>query len=327
MLEQELIRIGGTPITLWSLIAPILVITATLMIAGFVGTLFARLHRNASPSRATLVYVSGQMLRYAVLFGGFFLAVSTAGLNLTSLSIFAGALGVGIGLGLQDIVKNFVYGLLLLFERSVEVGDFVELDDGTRGQVVAIGPRATTINTNDNVDVLVPNAMLLSGALTNWTRNRGTRRVHVPFSVAYGSDKEKVKAAALEAAKSVPFTIEGEGRQRTQVWLTEFGDSALEFELVVWPTLEAVKRPGSMFAAYRWALDDALRRHGLEIPFPQRDVRVRALFGHEGEDAFAALKDRGSPPPAPTTAEPDLSRNDAAEDIPPESADEGQRAG
>ncbi len=323
MLDQELLRIGGTPITLWSLIAPLLVATATLVIAGFLASLFRRLHSKAPPSRATLVYVSGQLLRYLVLFGGLFLAISVAGLDLTSLSIFAGALGVGIGLGLQDIVKNFVYGLLLLFERSVEVGDFIELEDGTAGQVVAIGPRATTINTNDNVDILVPNAMLLSGALTNWTRNRGTRRVHVPFSVAYGSDKEKVKDAALEAARSVPFTIEAEGRQRTQVWLTGFGDSALEFELVVWPSLEAVKRPGSMMAAYRWALDDALRRHGLEIPFPQRDIRVRTLFGREGADAFETLsapREAGSGRPVPA---PDRSRNDAAEDIQSEAARRG----
>ncbi len=318
MLDQELFRLGGRSITLLSLIVPVFIFTATLVLASAVARLFARFHKRAEPTNATLIYVSGQLLRYVILFGGLFATISAAGLNLSSLAFFAGALGVGIGLGLQDIVKNFTYGILLLLEQSVEVGDFIELEDGTAGQVVAIGARATTINTNDNVDILVPNAMMLSGALTNWTRNQGTRRIHVPFSVAYGSDKELVKRAALEAANAVPFTQDNGDTLHTQVWLTGFGDSALEFELVVWPTLQAVKRPGSMMAAYRWALDDALRKHGLEIPFPQQDIRIRSLFGREEEAALEAMHhhapeigDAGSK----KSREPRASENDAAADV------------
>jgi small-conductance mechanosensitive channel len=143
----------------------------------------------------------------------------------------------------------------------------------------------------------------------------------VPFSVAYGSDKELVKKAALEAANAVSFTQEDGERLRTQVWLTGFGDSALEFELVVWPTLQAVKRPGSMMAAYRWALDDALHRYGLEIPFPQRDIRVRSLFGKEAEAALEAMHHHepgmgASEEPGPGNGKPPPpSENDAAVDI------------
>ncbi len=289
VLEYPLFTVAGVTVTLAYLLAPVLILSVTLLLAGAVGGLFTRLRRHASAGQAYVLYVLGQLLRYGIIFAGVVAAGSALGLNLTSLSLFAGALGVGIGLGLQDIVRNFTYGILLLFDRSVEVGDFVELEDGTAGQVVAIGPRATTITTNDNVDILIPNADLMSKPLVNWTRNRTTRRVRVPFSVAYGTDKELVKKAALEAARSVPYTMPETEREQTQVWLTGFGASALEFQLIVWPTLEAVKRRGRMMSAYRWAIDDALRRHGIEIPFPQRDIRLRALFGAEEEEALARL--------------------------------------
>ncbi len=316
MLDDPLFTLGGRPITVVTLLEPVAILMVTIGAALAIGLLFTRWRRQAPPDRAPLVYIVGQVLRYAVIIGGLFAAISAMGLNLSSLSIFAGALGVGIGLGLQDVVRNFVSGLILLFDRSIEVGDFIELTDGSAGLVVSIGPRATTITTNDNVDILIPNARLLSSELINWTRNHATRRVHVPFSVAYGSDKEKVRTAGLEAARSVDFTQEDDAH-RTQVWLTGFGDSSLDFELVVWPTLEAVKRPGSMYAAYRWALDDSLRRHGIEIPFPQRDIRLRTLFDAEGEAALAAIGARATPAPAgpaPRPAAP--GSNDAAADIP-----------
>ncbi|MGQ5702556.1 mechanosensitive ion channel family protein [Sandaracinobacteroides sp. A072] len=318
MLDDTLFTIAGRKITILMLAEPLVILAITIGVAIGVGLIFTRLRRRAQPDRAPLLYVVGQVLRYIVIFGGLFATISALGLNLSSLSIFAGALGVGIGLGLQDVVRNFVSGLILLFDRSIEVGDFIELDNGSSGLIVHVGPRATTITTNDNVDILVPNSHLLSSELINWTRNHATRRVHIPFSVAYGTDKEKVREAALEAARSVPFTHEDD-RHRTQVWLTGFGDSALEFELVVWPTLDAVKRPGSMYAAYRWALDDALRRHCIEIPFPQHDIRIRSLFGEEGEKAVRILHpnkpDTGRPPEAPEKPAVAESPNDAAADI------------
>jgi small-conductance mechanosensitive channel len=132
--------------------------------------------------------------------------------------------------------------------------------------------------------------------------------------VAYGTDKARVREVVLAAARSVDFTLPDEGARRTQVWMTSFGDSALNFELLVWPRLEAVKRPAAMQAAYVWAIDDALRQAGIEIPFPQRDIRVRSVFEREGEDAFHALG--YAPKPAEAPAEPRAipSRNDAAHD-------------
>ncbi|PKP67763.1 MAG: transporter [Alphaproteobacteria bacterium HGW-Alphaproteobacteria-5] len=313
---QPILNIGSTGISLRSIIVAGAILAAAALAIWVIRRLTARAQGKLGEGRASTLYVAGQVARYIIVFAALAAAISALGVDLSALSLFAGALGVGIGLGLQDVVKNFVCGLILLFDGSIEVGDYVELDDGTAGAVCAIGPRATTLRTTDHVDVLVPNADLLGGKLTNWTRDRASRRIHVPFAVAYGTDKETVKLAAIEAARSVPFTLPENDDRKTQVWLTGFGDSALEFELVVWPSLEAVKRPGSMMAAYCWALDDALRKHGIEIPFPQHDLRIRSYFGHEGQAGVEAVTGRGRKDAVTVkTAVSDASANDAAEDI------------
>lgn len=239
--------------------------------------------RRPDVSRPAL-YAAGRVLHYLLIAIGISFALSAIGLDLTKIAFFASALGVGIGFGLQGVVNNFFSGLILLFERSLKIGDFVELESGVTGEVTDISIRATRVTTNDNIDILVPNSEFVNGRVTSWTLRETARRIKVKFGVAYGSDKELVKKAALEAAAAVPFTFASSGPRRSQVWLVNFGDSSLDFELVVWLTADAVKRPGAVQAAYYWALEDALDKYGIEIPFPQRDVHVRSLFGaREGE--------------------------------------------
>jgi small-conductance mechanosensitive channel len=260
---------------------------------------------------------------------GIVAGLSTLGLNLSSIAVFAGGLGIGLGLGLQGVAKEFVSGLVLIFDRNLHIGDYLELADGTRGVVQEIGPRATRMRNNDNVYLLVPNSKLMEDTVINWTLRGETRRIHVPFQVALGADKEQVREAVLEAARDVPFTLPDTDQHRTQVWLVGYGDSCLKFELIVWPTLEAVKRPKAMNAAYTWAIDDALRNAGVEIPYPQRDIRMRAFFGEEGEDALAALNlERAR---HAVTAAPTPTVNDAADELlrnepEPETASDQRRA-
>lgn len=123
---------------------------------------------------------------------------------------------------------------------------------------------------------MVPNSEFVNGRVTNWTMRDTYRRVHIPFGVAYGSDKNLVKEAVLEAANKVPHTLTGTSHRPPQVWLTEMGDSALNFELVVWLKPEAVNRPGAVKAAFNWEIHSALLAAGLEIPFPQRDLHIRS---------------------------------------------------
>ncbi|HVU20796.1 MAG TPA: mechanosensitive ion channel domain-containing protein [Rhizomicrobium sp.] len=313
LLSFRLFEIGGTPVTLAGVTVALVIVVVSFALSRLSVRLLSRLRTRMGEGNAAL-YILEKFAGYGIAIFGIVFALSSMGLNLSSLAVFAGALGVGVGLGLQGVVKEFVSGIVLLFDRILNVGDYIELPgSGIRGVVYEIGARATRIRTNDNLDIFVPNSKLIEERFINWTLKGQTRRIHIPFSVAYGADKAKVREVILHAAKDVPFTLPDSGTRRTQVWMTSFGDSALNFELVVWPTLEAVKRPAAMQAAYTWAIDDALRAAAIEIPFPQRDIRVRSVFDREGEDAFHALGYR------PKAAEPPeiherRTRNDAAHD-------------
>ena len=307
-----LISYHGMRLTLLSLVSAVVIAVVAVVMSKVASRFFERMRGRSKTGGASL-YVVQKLVGYGIVIVGAMMALQTVGLNLSSLAVFAGAIGVGVGLGLQGVVREFVSGLVLIFDDALHVGDFIELSEKTRGEVLSIGARATHIRTNDQVDILVPNSKLIDGEITNWTLRGATRRIHVKFGVAYGADKDTVRDIVLAAARDVPFTLPDEGNRKTQVWMTGFGDSALNFELVVWPTLEAVKRPASMQAAYTWAIEDALRRADIEVPFPQIDLRLRSLFGQENDDALRALKleepaDEG-PPPARKP-----SRNDAAED-------------
>jgi small-conductance mechanosensitive channel len=309
----ELVQLGKSSITIGGLAAAIVIIAAALLAARIAASGLRRVRGRATQA-APSIYIFEKLTTYGLIVFGVIAAFSTLGLDLSSLTLFAGALGVGLGFGMQGVVKEFISGLVLLFDRLIRIGDYIELQTGERGVVAEIGPRATRIRNNDDLDVLIPNSRLIEAPVTNWTHQNGTRRMHIPFIVAYGSDKERVRDAVLKAAHDVPFTMKDVGARKTQVWLVGFAPSGLSFELVVWPALEAVKRPNAAHAAYTWAIEDALRAGGFEIPLPQQELRVRALFGEEEDEARATL---GLQPhaqgPAPQAARTTI--NDAAEDL------------
>ncbi len=321
----ELVKMGKSTITVGGLGAAIVIVAVAMLAARLASAGLRRLRARAVDNASSL-YIVEKLASYGLIVVGFLAALSTMGVDLTSLAVFAGALGVGIGLGLQGVIKDFASGISLVFERLVAVGDFVELPNGARGVVYEIGPRATRLRTNDSTDVVVPNSVLVNDQVVNWTLRNTTRRIRVPFITAFGVDKEKVREAVLTAARSVPFTSPDDATRRSQVWLTGYGESSLKFELIVWPTVEAVRRPAAIFAAYTWAIDDALRDAGIEIPYPQRDLRLRGLFGEEGDQARAALRlepraaRRAKIKAAASDVHP--SSNDAAEDLTREDPEE-----
>lgn len=276
MLDGVAIGIGGTRLTLYMVIKAGIIAFILIWLAGVLSRFIqARVQRAQSltPSVQTLI---GQLSRIGLLFLAVVLALNVIGIDLTALAVFSGAIGIGIGFGLQAIFSNLVAGIILLFEGSVKVGDFVDLADDLIGEVKDIGIRATRITTNDNIDILVPNSEFINNRVTNWTFRDGHRRLRVPFGVAYGTDKDLVRRAALEAAAGVPHELKGRGARPAEVWLVGFGESSLDFELVVWLDPSAVKRPGRVKADYNWALETALGKHGIEIPFPQRDLHIRS---------------------------------------------------
>lgn len=224
----------------------------------------------------SVAYAVGRLARYAIWTVGVIVALQFAGLDLSSFALIGGAVGVGIGVGLQNIVGNFFSGIILLIERSLKVGDFVDLQSGVRGRVREIALRFTRVTTNDQVDVLVPNSEFVNGRVTNWTFDDANRRVRVAFGVAYGSDKELVREAGLAAAARVDGILNADRRRMAEVWLVGLGDSSLNFELVVWVDRKRLMSPARTQASLRWALHDEIRARGIEIPFPQRDLNLRS---------------------------------------------------
>lgn len=276
-LDQPLFSSESFTLTIGQVLAFLLVLVLTWLVSKMIRNALNRFAKANHSMTNAHVYTLGRFVHYAILVVGFVFALSFIGIDFSKLAIVAGALGIGIGLGLQNIVNNFVSGLVILMEKSLKVGDFIELQSNLCGEVIEVNMRSTLIRTNDNVDILVPNAELIGGMVTNWTLEENIRRFRIPFGVAYGSDKEQVKKAALEAADKVAYTLKVPGRE-PQVWMTGFGDSSLDFVLGVWVSPGQVKRPTALASDYLWALDDALRKYAIEIPFPQRDLHLRSGF-------------------------------------------------
>ncbi len=162
-----------------------------------------------------------------------------------------------------------------LIEKIIKVDDFVDLQSGVMGKVSEINLRYTRITTTDLIDIIVPSSEFITGRVVNWTLGERARRLHIPFGVAYGSDKNLVKEAGIAAALSIPSTLNSAGRE-PDVWLVKFGDSSLDFELVVWVGKGSISSPGRTQAHYLWAIEDELKKRNLEIPFPQRDLHIRS---------------------------------------------------
>lgn len=263
------VGIGEAQVTLGGITVLVTVLVSVFWLSStlrriLAGDVLPALHlpRGVGNSIATLTH-------YAVLVAGFALALSAAGFELSKLAIVLGALGVGIGLGLQDVVRNFVSGLILMVERPVQPGDVVDLG-GDIGKVRDIGIRATTISTYDGAEVVVPNGMLLAEKMTNWTLTSDRRRIELPVGVAYGTDPRTVLALLQATTEGVP------GVQSTPpplVLFSGFGESSLDFIVRAWTA--RIDDAALLRSELGLAIHDALAKAGIEIPFPQRDLRLR----------------------------------------------------
>lgn len=276
--DYHLFNIGDTPVTPAGLVKMLFIMAVALGISWLIRYLLARGLRRKRTAQSPAFYTLGRLLHYIIVVAGTFAALGSIGIDFTSFALIAGALSVGIGFGLQAIVSNFVSGLILLFEGTLRVGDYIELDSGLCGVVKEINTRATLVTTNDSVDVVVPNSELVTTKLTNWTLRETVARIRVPFGVAYHSDKELVRELALEACKEVDFALTNMPGREPQIRLINFGDSALEFDALIWVSRHGVRRPARIRASFLWALESVFRENDIEIPFPQRDVHVRSDF-------------------------------------------------
>lgn len=218
-----------------------------------------------------LQYAIARIVSYAVLVLGFIVGLETLGIDLRSFTVIAGALGVGIGFGLQNIVSNFVSGLVLLGERPIQIGDRVDLGSGTIGVVKRIGARATHVLTNDNIVIIVPNSEFVTGRVVNWTHVDPRVRFPVAVGVGYHSDPHLVQKLLLEVAAANPHILQDPA---PTVVFKEFGENALNFELRVW-SAEMAHRPGTLESEINFAIWDKFKAQGIEIPFPQLDLHLK----------------------------------------------------
>ena len=219
----------------------------------------------------SLQYAIAQIVSNIVLIVGMFIVLDNAGIHLGALTVFAGAVGVGVGFGLQNIASNFISGLVILAERPITIGDRVEVA-GIAGQVQQIRARSTVILTNDNIAMIVPNTKFIDSPVTNWTYGDPRVRFRVPIGVAYGSDVNKVRDALLAAGRENPNTLKDPA---PSVFLEKFGENSIEFELVVWSS-EMSSRPRRYRSDLNFAIEHKLREAGIEIPNPQRDLHFRS---------------------------------------------------
>ena len=212
----------------------------------------------------------GTIARYIFFIFGLFVVIHASGIDLSGLALIGGALGVGIGFGLQNITNNFVSGIVILLERPVKVGDRIEVG-GTMGDVVKISARATTVVTNDGISVIVPNSELVSTRVTNWSLTGKIVRFKIPVPVAYGTDQDKVLRLLMEVANE---DLNVAKEPAPSIRLKEFGTNAIVFELVIW-TSKLLHRQGMMRSRINMAVYKKFSENEISMPLPQLDVKMR----------------------------------------------------
>jgi small-conductance mechanosensitive channel len=270
VLDFPILKLGETQITVWTVICFIVLLIALFYFAGKVRKILV--NRVLTRSRLDLgaQQAVGSITRYVVLLVGLVIILQTVGINLTTLNVVAGAVGIGIGFGLQNIASNFVSGLIILFERPIKIGDRIEVG-GVEGDVVSVGARSTTVVTNDNIAIIVPNSKVVTENVINWSYTDPTVRFKIPISVGYGSDVRLVEKLLLEVAKESPDVLEDPA---PGVRFLAFGSSGLNFELRAW-SRSLVHRKGKFISGLNFAIHDKFRQHQIEIPYPQLDLRIR----------------------------------------------------
>jgi small-conductance mechanosensitive channel len=227
--------------------------------------LFPRLHLDSG-----LEFSALRFAHYAIVSLGVLVGLKVLSVDLTGLAVVAGILSVGIGFGLQNLASNFISGIILLIERPITVGDHVTVGDPD-GEVRAIKMRSTQIVTRDNITVIVPNSEFVSGRVVNWSHGDPRMRLHVAVGVSYASDVDLVTRVLHDVARRVEFVL---GEPAPEVRFVRFGESSLAFELLVW--IGNPHHEDAVGSGLRYAIRAAFLDAGIEIPFPQRDVTVRA---------------------------------------------------
>jgi small-conductance mechanosensitive channel len=209
---------------------------------------------------------------YLINFTALMIAISSLGIDMSSVSLIVGALSIGIGFGLQTVISNFIAGIIIMFERTIRIGDVIEINELLKGTVSDVRIRSTTIKTFDNIDIIIPNSSFIQNNVINWTLDDPSRRLHIPFGVAYGTKIEKVKEVVLkELFESNLIYIRGVKDKEPEIRMEMMNSSSVDLELLVWVKTND-KMPNSLKSDFLTLIYNTLYKHNIEIPFPQLDI-------------------------------------------------------
>ena len=272
MLRKKLVSLGDVTITPAVLITIVLIMLTALWGSQLLQrmlrrNLFRRMHLNEG-TQATIC----RILHYVIMLVGIFIAINQVGISLTTLAAISAVLMVGIGLGLQNITTNFISTLIMLFERPVQVGDFVEVS-GVQGRIRRIKTRSSVVETLDNVSIIVPNSNFISENVTNWSYRDSKVRIHILVGVSYSSDVDLVEETLLRVGRAHQEVLLN---PEPTVQFLEFGDSSLNFDLLVW--INDASRQYFVRSDLNFAVVKAFREQDITIPFPQRDLHVQSAI-------------------------------------------------
>ena len=264
----ELLHLESMTVKVYHIFGLLIIVLATRLVIKFAGKIISRQikQKGLDEGRTLAIY---QIIKYIIIVSAILLGLEVIGIKLTLLLGGAAALLVGVGLGLQSTFNDIFSGIILLFERSIAVGDILEVD-GTVGRVSEINIRTSEVTTYDNISILMPNSKFVNSSIINWSHNRQLTRFTVAVGVSYGSDVQLVKKLLNEVAAEHP---EVNKKQPTLIFFTDFGDSALQFELKFW--CSNLLQIGVIKSDLRFAIDAKFRENGVTIPFPQRDLHIR----------------------------------------------------
>lgn len=271
ILNFPLIRLERGPLTLVTLLELAVLVAAVFVFEIIVRRVILRRILERTRLQPSVRFALTRIAGYIILTLGIYQSLTLVGIDLSSLAIVAGAIGVGLGFGLQNVISNFISGFIILIERPISIGDRVEVGE-TTGKVQRIGLRSTSVVTNDNITIIVPNSAFITERVTNWSHDDARVRVRIPFGVAYGSDVNRLKASMVEMAKDHPGVLSD---PPPDLLFTGFGESSLDFELGVWST-DYNDRPLGFRSGLLYAIEARLREIGIEVPFPQRDLHLRS---------------------------------------------------
>ena len=268
---KPLFTMGNAEISLATIVGILVLVALLVLLSRFTRHILRTRILARTKLDSGLQYLISSITGYVVLVLGLVIGLQTVGIDLSSLTVLAGALGVGIGFGLQTIVNNFVSGLIIMGERAIQIGDRVDVA-GTLGEVMRIGARSTSVRTNDNILIIVPNSEFVSNRVINWSHMGDPKvRIRVPLGVSYGSNPRQVEQILLQVAGASSHVLQF---PKPIVVFRGYGDSSLDFELRVWTSAKDYW-PGVFKSHLYFAIWDAFKENGIEIPFPQRDVHVK----------------------------------------------------